>query len=58
VDEESGLVRQAEVTSANVRDFCLAEMLIVSLSRARRNACHLRFVVMNMKRALVLVEQN
>ena len=28
MDEESGLVRQAEVTSANVRDFCLADILI------------------------------
>ena len=28
VDEESGLVRQAEMTSANVHDFCLAEALI------------------------------
>jgi transposase, IS5 family len=25
VDEVSGLVRQAEITSANVHDFCLAE---------------------------------
>jgi IS5 family transposase len=28
VDEGSGLVRQAEMTSANVHDFCLAEALI------------------------------
>jgi IS5 family transposase len=28
VDEGSGLVRQAEITSANVHDFCLAEALI------------------------------
>jgi IS5 family transposase len=28
VDEDSGLVRQAEMTSANVHDFCLAEALI------------------------------
>jgi transposase, IS5 family len=134
VDEGSGLVRQAEMTSANVHDFCLAEALIqgdeqgyfadkaysgqafretlerrglidgvawrarphhpledwqrllnswsssircgverahatmkqwYGMSRVRyrglaRNACHLRFVVtaMNMKRALVLMEQN
>ena len=28
VNEGSGLVRQAEMTSANVHDFCLAEALI------------------------------
>jgi IS5 family transposase len=28
VDESSGFVRQAEMTAANVHDFCLAEALI------------------------------
>jgi IS5 family transposase len=36
VDEGSGVVRQAEVTSANVHDFCLAEALSRATSKAIR----------------------